>query len=143
MPGGRRGLAPAARRVAELSGDAQHGTDSVRRGGRPVPPPRLRRRDPRRQRRRALPLRLHRGGRDHAPDQAPNLSTSSGRAEGARAAAGRNRSQRDRVHLTAEDQMSTTATSPDASAASGTGSQLTAENRSVEIEGATLVYRRF
>jgi pimeloyl-ACP methyl ester carboxylesterase len=39
--------------------------------------------------------------------------------------------------------MSTTETSADASAASDVGSQLTAENRSVDIEGATLVYRRF
>jgi pimeloyl-ACP methyl ester carboxylesterase len=39
--------------------------------------------------------------------------------------------------------MSTTQASPGASAASDTGSQLTAENRSVDIEGATLVYRRF
>jgi pimeloyl-ACP methyl ester carboxylesterase len=39
--------------------------------------------------------------------------------------------------------MSTTHASPGASAASDTGSQLTAENRSVDIEDATLVYRRF
>jgi hypothetical protein len=39
--------------------------------------------------------------------------------------------------------MSTTETSPDASAASDTGSQLTAENQAADIEGATLVYRRF
>ena len=38
--------------------------------------------------------------------------------------------------------MSTTETSPDASAASDTGSQLTAENQAADIEGATLVYRR-
>jgi pimeloyl-ACP methyl ester carboxylesterase len=39
--------------------------------------------------------------------------------------------------------MSTTETSPDVPAASDTGSQLTTENRSLDIEGATLVYRRF
>jgi pimeloyl-ACP methyl ester carboxylesterase len=39
--------------------------------------------------------------------------------------------------------MSTTETSPGPSAASDTGSQLTAENQAADIEGATLVYRRF
>jgi pimeloyl-ACP methyl ester carboxylesterase len=39
--------------------------------------------------------------------------------------------------------MSTTETSPDVPAASDTGSQLTTENRSLDIERATLVYRRF
>src|SRR5690348_15920431 len=39
--------------------------------------------------------------------------------------------------------MSTTDVKRAASGAGDSGSQLTAENRSVEIDGATLVYRRF